>query len=357
VLNCNMVPFVYPNLSPSHWDVSSYSGTAWLFQGGPHRNPGDNDGCYNFTPSTAFECYELSATNTLIQQNVTAPVSGNVQVSIQGTCGTCDEVSFWIDGAVSAPWTQPDGSQVFAPNNSTATLTLGHVTAGSHVLSIRAHQGSIGIAEYIMSSFTFTPDSPWTPAPTSTATSTPAATGTPTLAPSTATAAAQLTLTAIASSFTPTPIPIPGQQETAIPTDTECPGGCAVAQLTQIPGLSTRVLVDTSPFTALQHLSIARSDCAPFGYVQIPMPVIHGTPALGSTIPLSYTWTAPVTHTWDDTHIFSNTALQPCAMVNEIPTFVWDLTYWLSVIMCAVGWFMWLIGFVGRLSGDETING
>jgi len=166
-----------------------------------------------------------------------------------------------------------------------------------------------------------------------------------------------MTLTAIAASFTTTPIPIPGAISTAIPSDTPCPGGCAVGQLTQVPGFATRVLVDTSPFSALEHLSLARSSCQPFGYVQLPVPVIHGTPALGSTTPLSFTWTAPVTHTWDDTNVFSNTALQPCAMVNEIPSFVWDLTYWLSVLMCAVGWFMWLIGFVGRLSGEETING
>jgi len=213
------------------------------------------------------------------------------------------------------------------------------------------HVGTSGYDAVLHAVFVSSTGASPTPAPTFTVTATP------TLAASTATAAAQMTLTAVASSFTPTPIPIPGTQETLIPTDTPCPGGCAVKQLTQVPGFATRVLVDTSPFSALEHLSLARSSCQPFGYVQIPVPVIHGTPALGSTTPLSFTWTAPVTHTWDDTNVFSNTALQPCAMVNEIPSFVWDLTYWLSVLMCAVGWFMWLIGFVGRLSGDETING
>jgi hypothetical protein len=43
--------------------------------------------------------------------------------------------------------------------------------------------------------------------------------------------------------------------------------------------------------------------------------------------------------------------------MDEIPTFVWDFTYWLSVFGAAVVWIMWMIGLVGRLSGDETING
>jgi len=108
-------------------------------------------------------------------------------------------------------------------------------------------------------------------------------------------------------------------------------------------------------------MSLTRSSCVPFGYLQIPVPHIIGTPAFGSTTPLSYTWTTPITGPWDNSIIsgsivLTNTALQPCGM-SEIPTFVWDLTYWLSVIMLAVGWFLWLIGFVGRLSGEETING
>jgi hypothetical protein len=44
-------------------------------------------------------------------------------------------------------------------------------------------------------------------------------------------------------------------------------------------------------------------------------------------------------------------------MLNEIPSTVWDFTYWFSVFAIAVVFIMWLIGFVGRLSGEETING
>lgn len=161
---------------------------------------------------------------------------------------------------------------------------------------------------------------------------------------------------------TDTAIPIPGAMSTAIATSTECPGGCAVAALTDVPGIATRITVDTSPFSPFTSLSLARSDCKPFGYVQIPYPVIHGTPALGSSIPLSVTWTAPVTHDWDNSNPYSNTAIQPCAMdvinyINGTPTHIWDLTYWLSVLAIAIVFIMWLIGFVGRLSGDETING
>jgi hypothetical protein len=114
------------------------------------------------------------------------------------------------------------------------------------------------------------------------------------------------------------------------------------------------ITVDTSPLSALDHLSLSRSSCTPFGYVQIPYPVITGTPALGQ--PLNFGWTVPVTHTWDNTNPITNTAIQPCAM-NSIPSYLWDTTYWGSVVAIAVVFFIWLIGFVGRLSGDHTING
>jgi len=290
---------------------------------------------------------------TACSQTVTPGKSGTLLVRYQYQSVAGSVVELFGGGT-----TINGGSGCTVGGSTYCVSSLGTVTAG--VPDFFAIQegpqgccaGSTHLSEWVFDNFWVgISGSTPTPAPGVTATTTP------TVPASTATAQAQMTLTAIASSFTPTPIPIPGAQETLIPTDTPCPGGCAVGQLTQVPGFATRVLVDTSPFSALEHLSLARSSCQPFGYVQIPVPVIHGTPALGSTTPLSFTWTAPVTHTWDDTNVFSNTALQPCAMVNEIPSFVWDFTYWLSVLMCAVGWFMWLIGFVGRLSGDETING
>lgn len=182
-------------------------------------------------------------------------------------------------------------------------------------------------------------------------------TGTPTLSPTVTSTPTPVPGTSTDTPVpTDTPIPIPGAMSTNIPTSTECPGGCAVKALTAIPGLSTVTTVDTSPFSQLQHLSLARNGCTAFGYVQIPMPVIHGTPALGMTNPLSVTWTLPITHDWDNTHPYSNTAIEPCAM-DEIPTSIWDFTYWLSVFGAATVWIMWMIGLVGRLSGDETING
>lgn len=154
---------------------------------------------------------------------------------------------------------------------------------------------------------------------------------------------------------TNTPLPNPFGSSTPVPSDTECPGGCAVTELTQVPGVQTQITVDTSPFSPLLHLSLARSPCTPFGYVQIPYPVITGTPALGQ--PLNFGWTAPITHTWDDTHLITNTAIQPCAMVGEISPYVWDFTYWGSGVGLAIVFTLWLIGWVGRLSGDHTIDG
>jgi hypothetical protein len=215
---------------------------------------------------------------------------------------------------------------------------MGPVTAGVPVLFGVAKQGAptgiveLSLVQVWVGSSSSTPG----PSPTSTVTvtPTPGPSGTPTL----------------------TPVPIPGAMSTGIPTSTECPGGCAVKAVTAIPGMATVVTVDTSPFSQLQHLSLARNGCTAFGYVQVPYPVIHGTPVLGSTTPLSVTWTLPVTHDWDNTEPFSNTAIEPCAM-SEIPTSLWDFTYWLSVFACSVVFIMWLIGLVGRLSGEETING
>jgi len=268
-----------------------------------------------------------------------APGNGTVTLSVTCVGGSGNGLSFWDSTGTPINYINNQGGTC-----ASQTLSIS-VTGGTQYRAGIYNALGSGSVQVIINSMTFTL-TPGLPTLTSTPTSAPTATSIPTASP-----------TAPTQTPTVTAIPIPGAQSTAIPTDTPCPGGCAVKQLTQVPGFATRVLVDTSPFSALEHLSLARSSCQPFGYVQIPVPVIHGTPALGSTTPLSFTWTAPVTHTWDDTNVFSNTALQPCAMVNEIPSFVWDLTYWLSVLMCAVGWFMWLIGFVGRLSGDETING
>lgn len=233
------------------------------------------------------------------------------------------------------------------PTSPMCVIDLGTVTSGSTVDIGIGEEGSLGNWDngqmYILDTWVSTSTSDDTPTP----------------APATATITGTIPPT---STPTITPVPIPGAMSTAIATSTECPGGCAVAALTDVPGIATRITVDTSPFSPFTSLSLARSDCKPFGYVQIPYPVIHGTPALGSSIPLSVTWTAPVTHDWDNSNPYSNTAIQPCAMdvinyINGTPTHIWDLTYWMSVLAIAIVFIMWLIGFVGRLSGDETING
>jgi len=345
LLNCNMVPNVYTSqiIPPNHWTITGCSG--WSSTGSPFgRQAGNASGWYNYSDglSAAFTLNNSFDACVDAKQTVNAPVSGILYAHVTGGFHNSQ---IGINGATPA-------------NITLGTNNLGHITAGNVTVAWAIDQTCCvanGTGYVTYDDWYVVPDTPWTPGPTSTATPTS------TVPPLTATAIAAVTQTFVASSFTPTPIPIPGAPETPIPTDTECPGGCAVAKLTAIPGMSTRVTVDTSPFDPLKNMSLTRSSCVPFGYLQIPVPHIIGTPAFGSTTPLSYTWTTPITGPWDNSIIsgsivLTNTAVQPCGM-SEIPTFVWDLTYWLSVIMLAVGWFLWLIGFVGRLSGEETING
>jgi len=347
--NCGIgFDFFNCNMTGPNGQKDGYSTYSWA------HNPAYTGGFQPcFDASANFGANEVDCDNSLItNQYFTSPQVGYPCVTISYNNGGDINIYYDMGSGLSLRATVSTSSVTCAATQASVGQSVGVGLSGN------------GTAFELVNVFLSTGNGTPLPTvasstPTVTNTSTPTGTPTPgpTTPPATLTEQAKQTETAVASSFTPTPIPIPGAQETLIPTDTPCPGGCAVGQLTQVPGFATRVLVDTSPFSALEHLSLARSSCQPFGYVQIPVPVIHGTPALGSTTPLSFTWTAPVTHTWDDTNVFSNTALQPCAMVKEIPSFVWDFTYWLSVLMCAVGWFMWLIGFVGRLSGDETING
>jgi hypothetical protein len=275
-------------------------------------------------------------------QVVTAGATGNIFVRYQATSIT-NNFTWQLCGTGCF---NVDTSSCHAGSGNWCVQNLGAVTNGaSSTFSVGLNRGS----STPDSQMYFVFDNFWVGSSGNTPTPVPSATPTITNTPAPGTPTNTVTVTQ-------TPVPIPGAMSTNIPTATECPGGCAVAALTQIPGLSTRVTVDTSPFSPFTSLSLARSSCAAFGYAQIPYPVIHGTPALGSTTPLSVTWTLPVTHDWDNTQPFSNTAIEPCAM-SEIPTYIWDFTYWLSVLGCAIVFIMWLIGVIGRLSGDETING
>lgn len=290
-------------------------------------------------------------------QDITPSISGTIYVEYQSqnSSGAGWYFSNGTPGSGGAPGTlygfdNSGCSSVSGPGNPMCITNLGTASAGVPVEIGLGATDSLGN----FSNTRFYIDRTWvgssTPPDTETVTDTPVLTSTP---------IGTATNTPVPSD---TPVPIPGAMSTAIATSTECPGGCAVAALTDVPGIATRITVDTSPFSPFTSLSLARSDCKPFGYVQIPYPVIHGTPALGSSIPLSVTWTAPVTHDWDNSNPYSNTAIQPCAMdvinyINGTPTHIWDLTYWLSVLAIAIVFIMWLIGFVGRLSGDETING
>lgn len=334
LLNCSWINGTGSGTPPTHWN---YSGSIF-----PINNCIAAGGVLTYP---TLEAESASGTSTVCGQSVTVGATGNVFVQLQASIRSGSDNNLYVCATACFDM---NGNYVSCPagGSSYCIMNLGAVTAStSSTFSLQLFRGSSSPDDsfyivinnvWVGSSSTPTP----VPSATTTVTSTPApGTSTPTYTP------------------TLTPVPIPGAMSTAIPTDTECPGGCVVAQLTAIPGVATRFTVDTSPFSPFTSLSVSRSSCAPFGFVQIPYPVIHGTPALGSTNPLSITWTIPATSTWDDTHPFSNTAIQPCAMVNEIPSSIWDMTYWLSVFFLAVVFIMWLIGYVGRLSGDETING
>lgn len=330
VLNCDFIPPSFPNTG-DFW--TAFSTTGFVVT------------CYNDPPAVAFT--NFGGVNFACIQLITPRLSGDVwvQFSYLEFDNPHNRFNFDVGGSYSPGIESVTGCSYTLGGTSFCDMDTGvHVTSGIPVdFGIGTLAGGNVQSQsiiYMNNVWVGPPGGPATPVPvTDTATSTPL--------PGTAT-------------NTPIPtdtlVPIPGAQSTAIATSTECPGGCAVTALTAIPGLATITTVDTSPFSQLQHLSLARNGCTAFGYVQIPYPVIHGTPILGSSNPLSVTWTLPITHDWDNTNPYSNTAIEPCAM-NEIPTFVWDFTYWLSVFAFSVVFIMWLIGFVGRLSGEETING
>lgn len=335
--NCGDPTFPLKNCGMG--DNISFGGTfGSQWYGTPHcYNPGDGN-------LTAFEIFSQTGVYGTAQckQDVIAHATGNVYMTFDysmpsGQGGNSIFFDITGSGEVANQFT----GQTPGGLGQEATINLGPVSAGVTYTWYMRTAATDGLNATVHISDIWVGSTGGTPLPTVS----PTATYTP--VPGTATNTGTPTLT---------PVPIPGAMSTSIPTSTECPGGCAVAALTSIPALATRVMVDTSPFSQLQHLSLARNGCTAFGYVQVPYPVIHGTPALGSTTPLSITWTLPVTHDWDNTQPFSNTAIEPCAM-SEIPTFVWDFTYWLSVFACSVVFIMWLIGVIGRLSGDENING
>ena len=311
-----------------HPGVTPWSTAPWTYGGGSQYDWGCD---YSGVPGTGI-CHAAS-----VMQENTVPQDGVfcVNATVAGT------------GALTG-WAEVDQYTSYAESLSSGSVNVCTPTlAGGTVLWLYLGNSDGTYTSWANIQVLFAPSGSTTPI--GTYTSTPTATPLPGTPTETGTA-------------TDTPVSIPGAKETAIPTSTECPGGCIVTALTAIPGLSTRVTVDTSPFDPLKALSLSRSSCQPFGYAQIPYPVIHGTPAVGSTTPLSVTWTVPNTSTYYDgviggDIILTNTAVQPCAMVREIPPVTWDITYWLSVLMLAIGFILWLIGFVGRLSGDHSVNG
>jgi hypothetical protein len=229
--------------------------------------------------------------------------------------------------------------------NAGAMQTIHATLIGGHFYSMYSEAFNTYSQLYI-SSFTYDAG---TPGPSSTPTVTSTLTETPTGVPGTATAT---------PTTTSTPPDIPGAISTAVATDTPCPNGCAVAKLTGVPAaIKTALPIDTSPFTPLENLSLARSSCAPFFNAFVPIPVVHGTPVYGSTTPFDVTWVVPVSGTTDlsGTSPISgtgNAVFQPCAQ-KGIPTWVWDLTYWGSVLFTFVAFTLWIVSVVARLSGNN----
>src|SRR6185312_1549543 len=209
-------------------------------------------------------------TQTPCWQSVIPTRTGDVWVRTQLTCvNACQTIQLKVDSHTAVA---VSNSTCIVGSGNWCVYDLGSVTSGvSSTFNIQQSGGGPQSTEnliyldnvWVQLAGTATPATPIPPTSTPTLTPVPG-TSTPTQTP------------------TQTPVPIPGAMSTNIPTATECPGGCAVAALTQIPGLSTRVTVDTSPFSPLENLSLARSSCAPFGFALVPVPHIIGTPAFGS---------------------------------------------------------------------------
>lgn len=193
-----------------------------------------------------------------------------------------------------------------------------------------------------------------TPIPTATATAAPTATNAPTFTPGPTWTPRPTATTA------PTATAVPGATDTMIANIDSCLalGNCS-GQVTPIAGVATGIAVpigtkfaiDTSPLSALQHLSTARSACTSFGKAPIVVPQVTDVPGGNAATPdtVAYTWTTLSASTavisgttWDYTQV------QPCAM-PAIPSFVWDLSWYGSVIAIFVLFIVWLFVYIRRL--------
>lgn len=328
VLNCNMVPYVWPSsqaIPPPYWDISNTGCGGGTFATASSRPPGNPAGWYNYGGDAAvaitYGTGGCSGTNYMAgSQNVSAQTAGTLYGSVSGA---------WYTSPCSTQWfASVSGSGTWV-SLSSSSVEIGHVAAGSSVFSLMSElqisnyggcsnfYGGYGYGSGGTLSLTFVTDSPWTPAPSPTA---------PTLTPTPGTP-------------TETPLPLPFDTGTAIATGTPCPGGCAVGEATSLPGAIDTVLpIDTSPLSPLEHLSVSRTACQTFGSAPILVPSIHGTPVFGSTEPLSITWSLPVT----------GTTFTPCADPAFSTTW-WDLMWHLSVIVTFVAFLSWLIWYVRRL--------
>ena len=291
---------------------------------------------------------------TLIQggerQTVVAGATGNVYalvgIYLIGRPSTSDSTWFCASSCFNAS---------FAPQ--LVTMNLGAVTAGSsYNFSVCGSQNNGGPSsvdcegasnpEYVI--YNVWVGGAVTPTPANTGTPTP--TGTPRPATSTNTPTPTGTRPPYLPTLTPTFPITPTPYRTATP----CPGGCAVAQVSPLPGIvGTAIIIPTGPFTWLTGLSLGRTACTSFG--QVPILVPHITP-VASLTPLQYGWgpltPIPMATINVNSGPISGTSIIPCADPN-IPTEVWDLTYYGGVVALFIVFIGWLIWFVHRLVNNQ----
>lgn len=207
VLNCNLAPHGYPFIPPSNWDEGGidYYGS-WSTSSA--RPSGDGSGGYSYDATTLmFGAVSRSspASNWYVfaRQNVYFPTAGTAYMTVtaalmpNGVTGATFNVGFDEAGL---PWIVGD-----LQNCTNSTCNLGHVSAGTHVLTIECQAGSTAEV-WASANWRFMPffvdDAPWTPAPSATSTAVPGATST---------AGAGMTATAIAGmTSTPVPVATPG---------------------------------------------------------------------------------------------------------------------------------------------------
>jgi hypothetical protein len=373
VLNCNMIPNSEPILYPTYWDVSAAS-TFWGTWGpGGGRPPNDTDGCYvgivhGFTmvwsnPGT------ISRARLTCSQNVVAQTSGTVYLNVTG--GSWDDVNPWGftlecsigSGTPGVVATVAGGTTHQGGYFTGSTASCGHVGAGLVTFNVSvidykdaspAYAGESAASLFGTMTITFSPDNPWTPAPTQTPQNTPGP-GTPTWTPTstgtvTPTPAVPIELTGTSTPYasatacpSSTSVAYPTPTGTLTPTTTPSPTATPGANPCGIVPTGTAlphgtVGPDISGLSALYGLSLTRPGCTPLGHLPVFLPSLVQTTSysytftIGTTTtlgpPLQVWWSLPIGPNGED-----ETAISPCTQLGSGFTWFWDFLYYLQIVL------------------------